>query len=157
VSTLAGVSSVFVIADNVIRQQSVTLGAHEGTLNEIVDGLQGNEILAISNLNQLVTGTKVKIATAEANGAPPQTEARKPEGVNGEGKRGRPREGIEMKLADVSIRRPVFAFMMSLAMVTIGVFSYKDLGVDLMPRTDLPTVNINVNLPGASAEESSPS
>jgi len=58
-----------------------------------------------------------------------------------------------MKLADVSIRRPVFAFMMSLALVTIGVFSYKDLGVDLMPRTDLPTVNINVNLPGASAEE----
>jgi HAE1 family hydrophobic/amphiphilic exporter-1 len=42
---------------------------------------------------------------------------------------------------------------MSLALVTIGVFSYKDLGVDLMPRTDLPTVNINVNLPGASAEE----
>jgi len=58
-----------------------------------------------------------------------------------------------MKLADVSIRRPVFAFMMSLAMVTIGVFSYKDLGVDLMPKTDLPNVNVNVSLPGASAEE----
>jgi len=58
-----------------------------------------------------------------------------------------------MKLADVSIRRPVFAFMMSLAMVTIGIFSYKDLGVDLMPKTDLPNVNVNVSLPGASAEE----
>jgi hydrophobic/amphiphilic exporter-1 (mainly G- bacteria), HAE1 family len=58
-----------------------------------------------------------------------------------------------MKLADVSIRRPVFAFMMSLAMVTIGAFSYKDLGVDLMPKTDLPNVNVNVSLPGASAEE----
>ena len=58
-----------------------------------------------------------------------------------------------MKLADVSIRRPVFAFMMSLAMVTIGVFSYKDLGVDLMPKTDLPNVNVSVSLPGASAEE----
>ena len=58
-----------------------------------------------------------------------------------------------MKLADVSIRRPVFAFMMSLAMVTVGVFSYKDLGVDLMPKTDLPNVNVNVSLPGASAEE----
>ena len=42
---------------------------------------------------------------------------------------------------------------MSLAMVTIGVFSYKDLGVDLMPKTDLPNVNVNVSLPGASAEE----
>jgi hydrophobic/amphiphilic exporter-1 (mainly G- bacteria), HAE1 family len=58
-----------------------------------------------------------------------------------------------MKLADVSIRRPVFAFMMSLALITIGAFSYKDLGVDLMPKTDSPTVNINVGLPGASAEE----
>lgn len=58
-----------------------------------------------------------------------------------------------MKLADVSIRRPVFAFMMSLALITIGAFSYKDLGVDLMPRTDLPTVNISISLPGASAEE----
>jgi HAE1 family hydrophobic/amphiphilic exporter-1 len=43
--------------------------------------------------------------------------------------------------------------MMSLAMVTIGVFSYKDLGVDLMPKTDLPNVNVSVSLPGASAEE----
>ncbi|HEX4998823.1 MAG TPA: efflux RND transporter permease subunit [Terriglobia bacterium] len=58
-----------------------------------------------------------------------------------------------MKIADVSIRRPVFAFMMSLALITIGAFSYKDLGVDLMPKTDLPNVNVNIGLPGASAEE----
>jgi len=88
VSTLAGVSSVFVVADNVIRQQSVTLGAHEGSLNEIIDGLQGNEIIAISNLNQLVTGTKVRIATAEANEATPHSEGEKPAGENGESKRG---------------------------------------------------------------------
>jgi HAE1 family hydrophobic/amphiphilic exporter-1 len=58
-----------------------------------------------------------------------------------------------MKLADVSIRRPVFAFMMSAALVTIGLFSYRDLGVDLMPKTELPNVNVNIALPGASAEE----
>jgi len=58
-----------------------------------------------------------------------------------------------MKIADVSINRPVFAIMMSLALVTLGVFSYRTLGVDLMPKTDQPNVNINVNLPGASAEE----
>jgi RND family efflux transporter MFP subunit len=62
VSTLAGVSSVFVIDNGVIRQQSVTLGAHEGKFFEILDGLMGNEMVAISNLNQLVTGTKVMIA-----------------------------------------------------------------------------------------------
>src|SRR5438874_492474 len=58
-----------------------------------------------------------------------------------------------MKIADVSINRPVFAIMMSLALVTLGIFSYRTLGVDLMPKTDQPTVNINIPLPGASAEE----
>jgi len=58
-----------------------------------------------------------------------------------------------MKLADVSIRRPVFALMMSVALVTLGVFSYGSLGVDLMPRTEQPNVSVRVNLPGASAEE----
>ncbi len=58
-----------------------------------------------------------------------------------------------MKLADVSIRRPVFALMMSLALVTLGVFSYGSLGVDLMPKTEQPNVQVRVNLPGASAEE----
>jgi HAE1 family hydrophobic/amphiphilic exporter-1 len=58
-----------------------------------------------------------------------------------------------MKIADVSINRPVFAIMMSLALVTLGVFSYRTLGVDLMPKTDQPNVNVNISLPGASAEE----
>jgi HlyD family secretion protein len=88
VSTLAGVSSVFVIAGNVIRQQSVTLGAHEGTLNEVVEGLKGDESIAISNLNQLVTGTKVKVATAEANVAPPRSGGEKSGGTKVQGERG---------------------------------------------------------------------
>jgi len=58
-----------------------------------------------------------------------------------------------MKLADVSIRRPVFAFMMTMALVVLGAFSYRNLGLDLMPKTDYPTVNVMTRLPGASAEE----
>src|SRR5215468_9507509 len=58
-----------------------------------------------------------------------------------------------MKIANVSINRPVFAIMMSLALVTLGIFSYRTLGVDLMPKTDQPNVNVQVALPGASAEE----
>ena len=58
-----------------------------------------------------------------------------------------------MKLADVSIRRPVFAFMMTAALVVLGLFSYRELGLDLMPKTDYPVVFINTILPGASAEE----
>ncbi len=43
--------------------------------------------------------------------------------------------------------------MMSLALVVLGVFSYRDIGVDLMPRTESPTVSIMVRLNGASPEE----
>jgi hydrophobic/amphiphilic exporter-1 (mainly G- bacteria), HAE1 family len=58
-----------------------------------------------------------------------------------------------VKLAEVSVRRPVFAVMMSAALIVLGWFSYRDLGLDLMPRTDNPTVNVRAGLPGASAEE----
>ena len=58
-----------------------------------------------------------------------------------------------MKLADVSIRRPVFAFMMTIAIVVLGLFSYRTLGLDLMPKTDYPTVTVMTRLSGASVEE----
>ena len=58
-----------------------------------------------------------------------------------------------MSLADVSVKRQVFAIMMTAALIVLGAFSYKDLGLDLMPKTDSPNVNVQVQLPGASAEE----
>src|SRR6476620_3932387 len=58
-----------------------------------------------------------------------------------------------MILSDVSVKRPVFAIMMTAALIVLGAVSYVDLGLDLMPRTDNPVVNVNANLPGASAEE----
>jgi HAE1 family hydrophobic/amphiphilic exporter-1 len=58
-----------------------------------------------------------------------------------------------MKLAEVSVKRPVFAIMMTAALIVLGLFSYKDLGLDLMPKTDAAVVNVQVQLPGASAEE----
>jgi hydrophobic/amphiphilic exporter-1 (mainly G- bacteria), HAE1 family len=57
------------------------------------------------------------------------------------------------KLAEVSIRRPVFASMIILALVVVGVASYFRLGVDRFPSVDLPTVSIRTTLPGASPEE----
>ncbi len=57
------------------------------------------------------------------------------------------------KLADVCIRRPVFASMLILALVVVGATSYFRLGVDRLPSVDLPTVRISVSLPGASPAE----
>ena len=38
-------------------------------------------------------------------------------------------------------------------LVVLGVFSFRDLGVDLFPRSDPATVNISISLPGATPEE----
>jgi HAE1 family hydrophobic/amphiphilic exporter-1 len=57
------------------------------------------------------------------------------------------------KLAEVCIKRPVFATMIILALVVVGAASWFRLGVDRFPSVDLPTVTVRVELPGASTEE----
>ena len=57
------------------------------------------------------------------------------------------------KLAEICIRRPVFAAMIVLSLVVVGAASYFRLGVDRFPSVDLPTVSVRTVLPGASAEE----
>jgi HAE1 family hydrophobic/amphiphilic exporter-1 len=57
------------------------------------------------------------------------------------------------KIAEICIRRPVFAAMIILSLVVVGAESYFKLGVDRFPAIDLPTVTIRMNLPGASPEE----
>ncbi|HYP28295.1 MAG TPA: efflux RND transporter permease subunit [Blastocatellia bacterium] len=57
------------------------------------------------------------------------------------------------KLAEVCIKRPVFAAMIILALVVVGAASYFRLGIDRFPSVDLPTVSVRTSLPGASPEE----
>ena len=57
------------------------------------------------------------------------------------------------KLAEICIRRPVFATMIVLSLVVVGAASFFRLGVDRFPSVDLPTVSVRTNLPGASPEE----
>jgi HAE1 family hydrophobic/amphiphilic exporter-1 len=56
-------------------------------------------------------------------------------------------------LARLCIQRPVFATMLILALVVVGIFSYFSLGVDLFPKVDIPSVAVIVANPGASPEE----
>src|SRR3982074_3164885 len=57
------------------------------------------------------------------------------------------------KLAEICIRRPVFATMIVLSLVVVGAASFFKLGVDRFPSVDLPTVSVRTNLAGASPEE----
>src|SRR3954447_25328965 len=57
------------------------------------------------------------------------------------------------KLAEICVRRPVFATMLILSITVVGVFSFRSLGVDLFPKIDLPTITVTVVNPGASPQE----
>ncbi len=58
-----------------------------------------------------------------------------------------------MKLADVSIERPVFATMMILALIVLGLFSYFKLNIDQFPDVDFPYVVATTVLAGAGPEQ----
>lgn len=56
-------------------------------------------------------------------------------------------------LAEVCVKRPVFATMLVLSLVVVGAFSFLSLGVDLFPKIDFPTITVTVRNPGASPQE----
>src|SRR5262245_16818994 len=56
-------------------------------------------------------------------------------------------------LAEISIKRPVFASVLVLALVVVGGFSYFTLGVDRFPRVDLPVVSVTTRLAGSAGEQ----
>ena len=57
------------------------------------------------------------------------------------------------KLAEICVRRPVFATVIILSLVVIGGFSYFKLGVDRFPNVEFPFIIVSTVLPGAAPEE----
>jgi multidrug efflux pump len=57
-----------------------------------------------------------------------------------------------MVLSDISIRRPVFAIVINLVVLLVGLISYQRLAVRLVPKVDEPVVTVNTTYPGASAQ-----
>ena len=56
-------------------------------------------------------------------------------------------------LASICVRRPVFATVLILAIVVVGIVGYRKLGVDRFPNVDFPIVTVVTTLPGAAPEE----
>ncbi len=57
-----------------------------------------------------------------------------------------------MFLSNLSITRPVFATVMMLSLVTLGITSYRRLAIDLYPNVEIPVITIVTVYPGASPE-----
>jgi hydrophobic/amphiphilic exporter-1 (mainly G- bacteria), HAE1 family len=56
-------------------------------------------------------------------------------------------------LAEICVKRPVFASVLSLVIFVIGGVFYTKLGVDQFPKVDFPAVVVITRLPGASPED----
>src|SRR5271166_2044533 len=57
-----------------------------------------------------------------------------------------------MSLSEVSIRRPVFAWMLMAALIVFGAISFQRLGISQLPDVDFPVVSVSLSLPGAAPE-----
>jgi HAE1 family hydrophobic/amphiphilic exporter-1 len=57
-----------------------------------------------------------------------------------------------MSLSDLSIKNPVFAFMLSAAMIVFGYLGYRDMGVSQFPEIDFPVVSIVITREAASPD-----
>ena len=56
-------------------------------------------------------------------------------------------------LAELCVRRPVFALMLIMALVVAGIVAFPNLGVDRYPNMDLPSMYIRTVYPGAASQE----
>ena len=57
-----------------------------------------------------------------------------------------------MNLLEISLRRPVFAWILMFALILFGGISFTRLGVSQMPDVNFPILNISVSYPGAAPE-----
>src|SRR5919108_1125039 len=57
------------------------------------------------------------------------------------------------KLAEICVRRPVFATMLIMTLVVLGIYSYNRLIIERFPRVEFPTITITTRLPGAAPQE----
>src|SRR5580704_10502249 len=56
-------------------------------------------------------------------------------------------------LAQICVRRPVFASVLMLVIVVLGAAGYAKLGLDQFPNVDIPIVVVTTRLDGAAPEE----
>src|SRR5262249_20341090 len=63
-----------------------------------------------------------------------------------------PIEDRPMSLSDLSIKNPVFAVMLSAAMIVFGYLGYRDMGVSQFPEIDFPVVSIVITREAASPD-----
>jgi len=58
-----------------------------------------------------------------------------------------------MLLTDISLKRPVFALVIIIALIAIGITGYRGLALNDMPEVDIPYISVNIAFNGASPDQ----
>ncbi|MDR1671335.1 MAG: efflux RND transporter permease subunit, partial [Alistipes sp.] len=58
-----------------------------------------------------------------------------------------------MKIYESAVRKPVSTIMIFIAVVVLGVFSLRNLAIDMYPEMDIPMVSVITTYPGANATD----
>src|ERR1019366_5762528 len=57
-----------------------------------------------------------------------------------------------MNISEVSIRRPVFAWMLMAGLIIFGGISFMRMGISELPDVDYPVISVNIRMEGAAPE-----
>ena len=152
-------------ASDALERAPVSVGIVDETqaIAEIVDGLNPGDRIVVGNVGTLGAGMKVTIAGGGEGTNQGGTENGEP-GPEGPPLHLGPDDPMvahlvslpcsrfsQMFLSDVSIKRPVFATMMMVALVVLGIVSFKRLAIDEYPDITYPIVIAQTTYPGCVA------
>jgi hypothetical protein len=120
-------------ADATVQRVEVQLGARRAGVAEITGGLAAGERVVVEGTVNLRDGARVTVA--------------------GDGRRGgiRAREALTCCCSDLSVKRPVFATVISLLLTVLGLVAFGNLPLRELPDIDTPIVSVNTTYRGADS------
>ena len=153
---------VFRVVDGKAARTKVELGQRRDGRVEVVKGVAPGETIVTAGQLKLRDGMSVTLAAAaKAARTAPAPKGGDNGAAPAKADSGAPRprsevlirpEETAMQLPEICIKRPVFATVLSLIILLIGLISYTRLSVREYPRIDEPVVSVSVTYRGASAE-----
>ena len=126
---------VYRVRDGVAERRAVTIGERREGLVEILTGVGEGDQLVVAGLQRVTDGAPVQIGRRRLR------------------RRSQPfSRRSAMRISETCIQRPVFASVLSLIIVLIGLISYSRLTVREYPKIDEPIVSVDTTYKGASPE-----
>ena len=129
---------IYVVQEGKASKRKIQTGQRAVGTVQVTDGLQAGEIVVTEGTQKLRDGTSVSVTEPAAAPEVPAAAGDK--------------RFRAMKISEVSVKRPVFAAVISLMLVILGLLSASRLAVRELPDVEAPIVSIDTNYLGASAD-----